>query len=113
MKLKTIEPLVLNALENNELACSDDFILYGSVLKRLNIDLKMPIGEMLANHSNLGIPSFESVTRCRRHIQELRTDLQDSETAVAREIKQDDYKIYNLSGINNWQNKINGVKWKC
>lgn len=40
------------------------------------------------------------MTRCRRHIQELRTDLQDSVTAVAREIKQDDYKIYNLSGTN-------------
>lgn len=99
MKIKTYEDIVLRVLEENKRARSDDFILFGSVLKRLGVDLQTTLYEFLASAKDNKMPSFETITRCRRHIQELRTDLQDRKTAVAREEKQKDYKEYNISGI--------------
>ena len=101
MKIKTYENIVLKALEENKRARSDDFILYGSVLKRLGIDLQMSLYEFLANAKRNKVPSFETITRCRRHLQELRTDLQDSKTAVMREERIQEFKEYNRSGIGN------------
>lgn len=85
MKIKTYEDVVLRALEENKRARGDDFILYGSVLKRLGVDLQSSLFEFLASAKSNKMPSFETITRCRRHIQELRTDLQDVKVAVARE----------------------------
>lgn len=99
MKIKTYEDIVLRVLEENKRARSDDFILFGSVLKRLGVDLQTTLYEFLASAKDNKMPSFETITRCRRHIQELRTDLQDRKTAVAREVRQQDFKGYNLSGI--------------
>lgn len=98
--LKKLEPYVLSALEENKRARKDDFILYGAVLKRLGINIKMCLGEFLANAKSIyNAPPFESVTRCRRHIQELRPELRDNETAIKREETEEDYKLYNISGI--------------
>ena len=99
MKIKTYEDVVLKVLEENERARSDDFILFGSVLKRLGVDLQTTLYEFLASAKDNKMPSFETITRCRRHIQELRTDLQDRKTAVVREERQQDFKEYNLSGV--------------
>ena len=99
MKIKNYESLVLDTLEKNKLARKNDFILYGSVLRRMGVDLNMTLADYLITADSKGMPSFETITRCRRHIQQLRTDLQDSEKAVKREDAQYDYKIYNLSGI--------------
>lgn len=99
MKIKTYEDIVLRVLEENKRARSDDFVLFGSVLKRLGVDLQTTLYEFLASAKDNKMPSFETITRCRRHIQELRTDLQDRKTAVAREERQQDFKEYNLSGI--------------
>ena len=98
--IKNTEDYVLDALERNLKARQDDFILYGAVLKRLGIDLRnTSVYDLLANAKQWKLPSFETVTRCRRHIQELRQDLSDDKTAVAREQKIEDYKEYNISGI--------------
>lgn len=59
MKLKTLEPVVLNILEHNKIAREDDFILYGAVLKRFGIDLKISIAEFLATAKNNNMPTFE------------------------------------------------------
>ena len=99
MKIKTYENIVLRVLEENKRARADDFILYGSVLKRLGIDLQTSLYEFLANAKSNKVPSFETITRCRRHTQELRTDLQDSETAVMREERIQEFKEYNLTGV--------------
>lgn len=98
--IKNTEETVLAVLERNLKARTDDFILYGGVLKEMGVVLKeTSLYDFLANAREWGLPSFETVTRCRRHIQELRQDLKDGQTAIAREQKIEDYKIYNLSGI--------------
>jgi hypothetical protein len=98
-KIKKIEDIVLDVLENNIVARKDDFVLYGAVLKRLNIDLKQPLYKFLAKAKENKMPSFETVTRCRRHLQELRLDLTDTKTAIAREENIEKFKEYNLSDI--------------
>jgi hypothetical protein len=94
MRLESLETIVLSALEENEKARADDFILYGSVLKRLNINLNESIANVLANHITLKLPSFESVSRCRRKILETRVDLQSDKTKLTREDEQKKYKEY-------------------
>lgn len=99
MRLKTIESVVLEILQNNKRARSDDFLLYGSVLKKFNIDLMQSLAMFLASAKANKVLTFESVTRCRRHLQELNQDLKDFNVAVVRENEQEKYKNYNLSGI--------------
>lgn len=98
-RLKKIESVVLDALQTNKRARSDDFILYGAVLKRLGVDLTISLSQFLSFAKSEKMPSFESVSRCRRHLQELNTELQDNKTAVAREKEQDKFKTYNISGV--------------
>lgn len=93
--IKDVEKLVLSSLEHNPKARENDFILYGSVLKRIGIDLKNTSLYDFLSTANGKYPTFESVSRCRRHIQELRQDLKDSKTAIAREEMQEIYKEYN------------------
>lgn len=98
--IKNTEETVLTVLQRNLKARTDDFILYGGVLKEMGVILKeTSLYDFLANARNWGLPSFETVTRCRRHIQELRQDLKDGKTAIARENRIEDFKNYNLSGI--------------
>lgn len=98
-KLKKVEDVVIDVLEKNIRARQDDFILYGAVLKRLGVDLKQSMCEFLANARINKMPSFETVTRCRRHCQELRQDLVDIKTAVKREENIERFKEYNLSDV--------------
>lgn len=100
MRIKELEKYVLRALEDCERARKDDFLLYGIVLEYKNIQvLDATLRGFLGHAKELGVPSFESVSRCRRHIQELRPDLKDTKTAIAREEAQEEYKEYNLTGI--------------
>ena len=99
MKLKKLESFVLEVLEENKKARGDDFLLYGMVLKKMRIPLTMPLKNFFSIAKDMGAPPFESVSRCRRHIQELRLDLVVPKIAVKRQIKEEDYKNYNYSGI--------------
>ena len=69
--LKTIEGKVRRILEKDEEARNDDMTLYLAVC---NSCLKgagaMPFAEVMAQHKYLGLPSFESVGRTRRKLQE-------------------------------------------
>lgn len=96
-RLKNLEPIVLDVLENNKRAREDNFILYGSVLKRIGVPLDTHLFNFLARAKERDMPSFESVARVRRHICELRPELKGN--AVVREESEEDYKIYNLSGL--------------
>ena len=68
--LKTIEKKVRAVLEKNEDARNDDMVLY---LALCNLYLKnagtMPLAEIMTRHKELGLPSFESVSRTRRKLQ--------------------------------------------
>lgn len=90
---------MLKALQENQRARIDDFILYGAVLKRLGYDLKnISLYDFLANAKG-NAPTFETVTRARRHICELMPELKDGKTAIKREDAEEIFKNYNLTGI--------------
>lgn len=90
---------MLKALQENQRARSNDFILYGAVLKRLGYDLKnTTLYDFLAN-ANGNAPTFETVTRSRRHIQQLMPELKDGNTAIKREEAEEVFKNYNLSSV--------------
>ena len=91
-KIKKTENLVYKVLKDNKLARKDDFILIGSVLKKCGVDLNMPLGVFLATHINYDIPSFETITRCRRKIAEQEPEMFTAETLCARYNLENDFK---------------------
>lgn len=97
--IKNTEDVVLSVLQRNKRARQDDFILYGSTLKELGISLQMTLYDFLSKAKQIKAPSFETVTRCRRHIQELMPELKDMSMAIKREDRILDFKEYNLSDI--------------
>lgn len=99
-KIKSTEELVLTVLQRNKRAREDDFILYGGVLKEMRIDLKSTnLYDFLSTAKIKGVPTFETVTRCRRHIQELMPELKEFKTDLERSKQQEEFKKYNLSDI--------------
>ncbi len=74
--LKTIEGKVRAVLQENEDARNDDMVLY---LALCNACLKdagaMPLAQIMTKHRELGLPSFESVGRTRRKLQERHPEL--------------------------------------
>lgn len=92
-KIKLIEPLVEEALITNRETRKDNFILYIEVLKHF-INPQMSLENVFLNHKALGIPSLESITRCRRKLQEKNPDLKDAETALIRSMEEEHYKDY-------------------
>lgn len=81
--------IVLNVLENSPISRGDDFILYGMVCKDLGVDINEKFRTVLANHKQLKLPSFESVSRARRKVFELRPDLN-----IIKEIRADEEVLY-------------------
>ena len=77
--LKTIENKVRTILKKNEDARNDDMVLY---LALCNLCLEdagvMPLAEIMTQHKSLGLPSFESVSRTRRRLQEKHPELAGS-----------------------------------
>lgn len=67
---KTLKTIVRNVLILNQKTRSDDFVLIGEVIKNLGINDKLPLNQLIEHHSELEIPSFESITRARRALQE-------------------------------------------
>jgi hypothetical protein len=99
-KIKSTEELVLNVLKRNFRARTDDFILYGGILKEMGISLRdTNLYDFLATAKKSGVPSFETVTRCRRHIQEIIPELKDEKTDWNRSKKIQDFKEYNLTDV--------------
>lgn len=98
MKLKKLEDIVLDILERHKNARNDDFILYGYVLSNLGVDMKQQLQVFLWMHEKVGAPSFESVSRCRRKIQETRQDLQGFEMLIKRAEEREKFEIYAKGG---------------
>lgn len=85
-KISIVEPLVEEALRINPATRGDNFLLYVAVLKKY-IDPKMSLQSVFENHKTLGIPSLETITRCRRKLQEKNPALRDE---VADKVRKDD-----------------------
>lgn len=71
MKIKVLESTVKEILEKDPSTRSDDFILVTSVYQRLGkINDTQTFYCVMLSHIQLGLPSFKSITRARRKVQE-------------------------------------------
>lgn len=69
-KLKDLEKNVKEILKESPATRGDDDLLYISLLEKMKIDIKKPSAiTFLRNYRKLGLPTIESVGRCRRRIQ--------------------------------------------
>lgn len=94
-KLHTMETLVLEILEQSPAARSDDCVLMWLVCDKTKPEIvEKPFADVLYNHKSLGLPNWETVTRCRRKIQEKRPDLVPAETARKRRKEEEEYREY-------------------
>lgn len=92
-KIYQVEPVVLDALKNNPATRGDNFILYIAVLKKY-IDPKMSLQAVFENHKTLGIPSLETITRCRRKLQEQNPELRDEAADKLRKADEQEFVDY-------------------
>ena len=95
-KLRNLEPIVEEVLIHNPDARKDDFILIEGVVSHF-IDTDMSFKSIMLNHTDLKIPSIESITRCRRKIQELRPELCDPDIVEVRLEETGEYIQYALN----------------
>lgn len=98
MKLKNLEEVVECVLEKHEKARNDDFMLYGYVISKFGIDMHQELQRFLWEHEKQAVPSFESVSRCRRKIQERRQELQGFDMLVKRAEEREKYELYAKGG---------------
>lgn len=97
-KIKSVEELVLAVLKRNMRARTDDFVLYGSVLKEIGVNLKETnLYDFLASAKEKGVPSFETCTRCRRKLFEQYPELIDVVTQEARDLNRENFIEYSKS----------------
>ena len=92
---KTTEMLVEELLENKPRTRTDDFILYGAILKQCGLNLReTTMYDFLATAKQSKYPTFSAVARARRKVQERRPELKDKATAEARRDEQYEYIKY-------------------
>lgn len=101
MKLKNIEPMVLEILQRSEEARKDDFKLYYFVLRMCKVNTKISVEQFFWNMNKVAkaynVPSFKSIERIRRKVQGDYPELKDKETDTARINEQAEYIRYNNS----------------
>ena len=96
-KLKGLEPIVKEALENEPAARKDDFKLVLEVYKNF-IPLDTPLSQALENHKLWGLPAFASIIRVRRYLQSMDQTLCDAATLEKRADAEADFKEYAKEG---------------
>ena len=100
-KIKNIEKIVKEILEEDELARRDDCYLILKVVEKL---YPMEVGKtfysVMISATNRGI-SFETITRARRRVQQKNPWLKDDETAKIRDEEQKEYIDYALDRNSN------------
>ena len=90
-RISLIEPIVERALIENELAREDNFVLYVEVLKSFVKVNELTFEELCLNHIALGVPSLETITRCRRKLQEKHPELVSEK---AKEIRENEEELH-------------------
>lgn len=94
--LKKLEKIVEEILKNDELSRKDDCYLILQVVSKLYPnEIGKKFETVMFNAKNKGI-SFESITRCRRKLQEKNSELRDKETVKNRKEKQKEYIKYSV-----------------
>ena len=94
MDLKKLKDVVLEILQENKKARTDDFMLYANVLKKMRCPQNMPLKVFLVTAKSMKMPIFESVTRCRRKIQQDHPELAVKKISELRNKNQQKYKEF-------------------
>lgn len=108
MELKDLKTLVENLLQEHPALRGKDDVLYLEVLRKThpywnsgrittNIE-NMPIGEFFSERKNMKLPSFESVSRCRRKVQEEFPDLRPPKKIQEARTRREE-EFYNWSKL--------------
>lgn len=92
-KISLVEPIVYQALIDEPATRGDNFLLYVYVLKKF-INTQMSLEAVFLNHKELGIPALETITRCRRKLQELNPKLRDEKASEIRQGEEEQYIDY-------------------
>ena len=101
-RIYLIEDWVKQALETRPATRSDDFLLIREVCGKISPALEDPMyspsfSDVLNNHEYYGIPSMETITRCRRKLQKIYPELKaEKEVEIARFNEQQEYERYGL-----------------
>lgn len=92
-KLRNNEKIVTDVLERVPAARDDDYILYARILAEYRPDIaRMDVIAAFYQHGEIGMPSYEGITRARRKVQKRRPDLRPSKSAAER--KAENEKAY-------------------
>lgn len=102
MELKQLKDIVIETLKQGETFRENDDELYFAVCVKVNSRISdrlltnMTVGEFFGNRKRYGLPTYESVSRCRRKAQEENPALRPCEAIQkGREIQQE--KFYNFA----------------
>lgn len=95
-RIQKVQPIVLEVLEKQPAARSDDFILILEVLKHY-VPSEFNIEWCLKHHVQLGLPSFASIIRIRRKLQIKYPHLVDPVAKAVRDKEQEEFKSYALN----------------
>jgi len=106
MELKKLKVLVIQTLTENDAVRGNDDLLYLEIIKkihphwnngRINTDIQnASIGEFFTSRISAGLPSFESVSRCRRKAQEEIKGLKPCEK-IRESRKRQEERFYNFA----------------
>ena len=71
MKSNPFQQIILKALKENEASRDDDLLLFGVICMRMHVDpAQATLLDVLVGMRHGDIPSFDTVTRLRRELQE-------------------------------------------
>ena len=94
-KLFELDKIVKEVLTKNEKSRVDDFVLINLVVNRINPKYNnVTIEDFLLNAKRWRLPSFESITRCRRKLQAEFPKLANKEMQEKRYDETSEYMAY-------------------
>lgn len=99
-ELKNTTELVKHVLETVPAARNSDNLLFIEVVKIINLNLIFkPLAEVLTNLQEYGLPSIETVGRCRRKIQAECPELRSNKAVHGfRAEKEEEFKELSKAG---------------
>lgn len=92
-RIKKVQKLVHNALVDNPVTRTDDFLLVLEVLRNF-VTTEMSLETVLEHHIELGVPSFESISRARRKLQAKYPELVNETAAQIRAQEEKEFRAY-------------------
>ena len=91
--MNNLKSTVEYILRTKPKARNDDFILIDELYKTYGINTNTPFSYIVNHHKFLRLPSFESITRCRRKLQEEHEELKACDiVTIARSKKEAEYR---------------------